>query len=396
MADSAPASWRDRLQPGSFRGVPFVTESHDHALGRRLSTHEYPLRDVPYTEDIGRKAREYTLELFVIGDDYMAARDRLREALEYGGPGELVHPYLGTQSVQVREGRLRETMREGRMARFSVTFVEAGLEIAPDTKKDTAWAVEQRSDQLSQAAEDSFADTFDITGPSRLLTQAKAGLDRVLGGVKDAVGAPLSQLKLSKDIASSLWGTPGGLAQWLMSQLGLLGGLTSASSSAVALGLTRQTIPTAASTSVATAGTSAQPQSQANLQAIDSLVRQSAIAQAAKAAAATSHSTAEDALTVRDALCDAIDTECGTAPDVVYARLVDLRVAVVEDLGIRAAQLPRLTAYQLPRTLPAVVVAHQVYGDATREGDIVSRNKVRHPGALPGGTVLEVLSDAGV
>jgi prophage DNA circulation protein len=41
-------------------------------------------------------------------------------------------------------------------------------------------------------------------------------------------------------------------------------------------------------------------------------------------------------------------------------------------------------------TLPALVVAHRVYGDATRADEIVSRNRVRHPGFVPGGIALEV------
>lgn len=391
------ASWRDNLRPGSFRGVPFVTESHDHALGRRLTTHEYPQRDDPYTEDLGRKAREYTMELFVIGEDYMAQRDRLREALEKGGSGQLVHPYLGTHAVCVREGHLRETMREGRMARFSVTFVEAGLEIAPDTKKDTAWGVGKSADAVTGAAKESFAEKFRLSGPARLLNGAKAGLDKVLGGLKDTVGAPLGELKSSKDIMSSLWGTPSGLAGWLVDQLGILGSLTPVTSASLASGLAMQTLPTASATASPTLSasqTTVQAQNQVNLTAVDNLVQQTAVAEAARASAQATYSSADEALAVRETLCEALEVVSGRASDPVYVRLADLRAAVVLDLGTRAAQLPRMSSFHLPATMPALVVAHRVHGDATREADIVARNRVRHPGAVPGGTTLEVLSDA--
>ncbi len=398
MAD-APTSWRDGLRPGSFRGVPFVTESHDHALGRRLATHEYPKRDVPYTEDMGRKARGFSMELFVIGEDYMAQRDRLREALEKGGPGELVHPYLGTQTVQVGEGHLRESMREGRMARFSVTFVEAGLEIAPDTKKDTTWGVGKSADAVTGAAKESFAEKFKITGPARLLNGAKAGLDKVLGGIKDAVGSPLSELKSSQDILTSLFGMPSGLAGWLTDELGILGSLSPAQSAQVASGLASQTLPTASSSFApvtAPAVTAVQAQNQVNLAAVDNLVQQTAVAEAARASAQAMYSSADEALAVRETLCEAMDTVAARSSDRVYVCIADLRAAVVLDLGSRAAQLPRLSSYHLPATMPALVVAHRVHGDATREADIVARNHVRHPGAVPGGTTLEVLSDARV
>lgn len=395
MAETT-ASWRDGLRPGSFRGVPFVTESHDHALGRRLATHEYPLRDTPYTEDMGRKAREFTLELYVIGRDYMAARDKLREALEKGGPGPLVHPYLGTQTVQVREARLRETSREGGMARFTVTFVEAGLEIAPDTKKDTVWGVGKASDAVADAAKEDFADKFRITGPARLLSGAKAGIDRVLGGLRDAVGAPLGELKSSKDILASLFGMPSGLAGWLIGELGILGSLAPAKSASVASGLASQTLPSASAGPVPVAATAVQAQNQVNLAAVDNLVQQVAIAEAARASSQATYTSADEALAVRETLCEAMDTVAARSSDRVYVCIADLRAAVVLDLGTRAAQLPRLSSYRLAATMPALVVAHRIHGDATREADIVARNRVRHPGAVPGGTTLEVLSDAGV
>lgn len=390
------ASWRDNLRPGSFRGVPFVTESHDHALGRRLATHEYPLRDTPYTEDMGRKAREFTLELYVIGRDYMAARDRLREALEKGGPGPLVHPYLGTQTVQVREAHLRETMREGRMARFSVTFVEAGLEIAPDTKKDTVWGVGKASDVLTDAAKEDFAEKLRIAGPARLLSGAKAGIDKVLGSIKDTVGAPLEELKSSKDILASMFGMPSGLAGWLTDELSILGSLAPAKSASVASGLASQTLPTASVGSAIVATTAVQAQNQVNLTAVDNLVQQVAIAEAARSSSLATYTSADEALAVRETLCEAMDTVAARSSDRVYVCIADLRAAVVLDLGTRAAQLPRVARYPVAATLPALVVAHRVHGDATREADIVARNHVRHPGAVPGGTTLEVLSDAGV
>jgi prophage DNA circulation protein len=43
--------------------------------------------------------------------------------------------------------------------------------------------------------------------------------------------------------------------------------------------------------------------------------------------------------------------------------------------------------------LPALVVAHRLYGDAARADEITVRNGARHPGALRGGIALEVLSE---
>ncbi len=68
-------AWRDDLQGGSFRGVPFYTQHAGGKIGRRVQLVEYPLKDTPNSEDMGRKARSFSIEAFVLGADYMSARD---------------------------------------------------------------------------------------------------------------------------------------------------------------------------------------------------------------------------------------------------------------------------------------------------------------------------------
>jgi len=94
-------SWRDDYRPGAFRGVPFHLKTSTSTGGRRTVLNEYPLRDEPSTEDMGRRARQYQLTMTLIGPDYMARRDRLIEALEAAGPGTLVHPFRGELYVAV-------------------------------------------------------------------------------------------------------------------------------------------------------------------------------------------------------------------------------------------------------------------------------------------------------
>ncbi len=136
-------SWRDQLQSASFRDVPFYTRNTPGEIGRRVAVHEYPLRDDPYPEDLGRKARRYTVDAFVMGDNYMAQRDRIIKALEKFGPGMLVHPQYRRLRVQVLSARPNHSSREGGMCRFSIQFVEAGKNQFPHQKTDTVSGVAQ-------------------------------------------------------------------------------------------------------------------------------------------------------------------------------------------------------------------------------------------------------------
>ena len=135
-------AWRDELRSASFRGVPFQVEGGTLTFGRRLAVHEYPQREKPYVEDLGKKAREYRLDAFVIGPDYMDKRDALIAALETPGAGQLVHPYFGSVVVTVTgDITVTEMTDRGGMAQISTTFIEAGELNAPDVLTDTVAAV---------------------------------------------------------------------------------------------------------------------------------------------------------------------------------------------------------------------------------------------------------------
>jgi hypothetical protein len=91
-----------------------------------VQTNEYPQRDIPFSEDLGRKARTLKISAFVAGDDVFERRDRLIKACEEPGPGTLVHPTLGTLTVNCTGVSLSESREAGGSARLELSFVEAG------------------------------------------------------------------------------------------------------------------------------------------------------------------------------------------------------------------------------------------------------------------------------
>ena len=105
IADPRNPTWRRRLQMASFKGAPFYVDQQGRSSGRRTVIHQYPKRDIPYAEDMGRKAYGYQVRGYCIAyphdtkyelwrRDYRIARDILRNALEQGGPGRLQLPSL--------------------------------------------------------------------------------------------------------------------------------------------------------------------------------------------------------------------------------------------------------------------------------------------------------------
>ncbi len=397
-------AWRDQLQAGTFRGVPFEFEGGDSEIGRRVALHEYPLRDKPWAEDLGRKAREFTLDVFVIGDDYMTGRDALIAAVEAPGSGTLVHPRFGNLQVTVTSCRgPRESTREGGMARFSITFVETGDKVFPGDTPDTRVQLQSQAAETRTALQTTFGEEFSTAAvPSFVVDDARtlttelfdrlANLTALSPTIPSAVTTYLAQIDRAKSLLASLvmlptlWAsTIGALfpaaTRTFSHRHGELRALRTLSS----FGTTRQPVPQTTAT---------RARQITNRAAIDSFARRNALINETMAISEITFSSFNEAVAVREYLAGRLDVEMLTAADDDYVALTDLRVAVVRDITARSADLARIVQYRPNTTLPSLVVAYQLYGDIGAEADILARNRVRHPGFIPGDQPLEVLTNA--
>jgi len=105
--------------------------------------------------------------------------------------------------------------------------------------------------------------------------------------------------------------------------------------------------------------------------------------------------TYDQAISYRDQLLELIDAQSERGvDDQTYIALQALYAQVVASVPGTDQALPRQVALTLPITLPSLVVAYNAYEDASRAEEIVSRNNIRHPGFVPGGRALTVLSNA--
>ena len=396
-------TWKEKYQPGKFRDAEFVTESSGRSGGRRLAKHEYPLRDLPYIEDMGRKARQFTLSLFVLGAGYMEKRDLLVKAFEENGSGTLIHPYYGSMTVAVESYRVRETTREGGRAQFDVTFIEAGENTFPSASSDTAAAVKTKSDSALTAIKDRFKDTFSVDKKPEFIATAASNIVSDISDLlsqkvtafpaqPDNMSAFLPDLNSLSSNASALVRTPANLASSTVSLFQNVAGLYQ--KPANALNVYRKfydygsTLPNVPSSTVI------REQQTANQTALTNLVEQTALIESARAASDIEFASFDEAIAVRDELDDALDEQMLVADDNTYRALNDMRVAMIHDISTRSADLAKTVNFTPKATLPALVVAHHLYGDATQENTIIDRNPIRHPGFITGGEVLEVLTSA--
>lgn len=383
--------WREKLQPASFRDVSFNVATSDLGAGRRTSRHDCPQRDLPYLEDLGRKAREYMVEGYIVGAEYMSGRDALLDACELAGPGELVHPYHGRRLVVCTEIRVQESSANGGMATVAMSFVEAGELAYPSSSVKTQQATNLAAESTITAAKTSVIDAVKTDGLPSFVSDAVADLT---GNAKTAIGDNLPSLAGLSGFQTKLTDLQG-LASGSSLDISSIAGKVS---DAVGLGGTFAELvgladfgATLASISTTTASRQQQAVNQA---AMGGYVRQVAVAAAANAAAATDYSSYDDAIADRTALADLLDDLAETAGDDMYRELQALRSAVVQDLTGRAADLSRVIEFTPAATGPSLATSWRLYGEIDSAADIVDRNGVHHPGFVPGGEALQVMSEA--
>ena len=435
-------AWRDDYRPGSFRGVPFNLRTSSRTGGRRTILDEYPLRDKPSTQDMGRSARKFTLTMVVSGAGYMAARDKLIEALEDKGTGTLVHPYYGEMQVAVLgDYSCEESTAEGGRATISQTFVESGEEVRPDNKPLTGAQANAAADLVQEESLFEFVESWEIVGyASFVADEAMGALDEAVGYIGDAGGL----LTDVTDYASSANGLFSEAANYVTSAGGMLSGASSFGSlvnrltgnfqqlilspgnlAGNIIGLIRSITSTSnpfaafqaqaslfnlssKAKPVRSAGyvTKARAQQATNQAAVYRLIERAAAAEAVRLATGRpldvsarplpglTYDSRDHAIQVRDQVVAELERQQLVAPAQRYRALAALSSSLVVELQRTAADLAPLASYTPQTTMPALLIAHRLYGDARKAPDIATRNRLTHPGFVAGGQPLEVLRNA--
>lgn len=139
---TTPMLWRTNLVPASFKGAGFKVDVAQQQGGRRIVEHEFPMRDIPWAEDLARRARRFTVTGYIVQGprepNYQATRDALIAQLESLGSGSLVHPTMGTNTVVCDTYTITESREKGGIAEFEMVFREAGTTLTAVVTPDTS------------------------------------------------------------------------------------------------------------------------------------------------------------------------------------------------------------------------------------------------------------------
>ena len=394
-----------QLRRASFRGVPFEVTSSNLSIGRRTQTFEYPQRDDPFTEDMGRSKRTIRITAFVVGYDYIARMKRLIAACEKPGSGRLIHPWLGSMEVTPTE-LSAPVFESNRVASVSLTFVESGKLQYPNALLDVGAKCLSAAQMLVNAEFDEFVRTFDLSGAQDFVKEA-VGLDlqgilnsETVQSVCDAFDLADELATLSHDVITLAEGGADALFNRVLDTYGLQGFASTVHAwtdvSHRFRSLTQSSELNSAKPQAVASRTTSERIEKANA-AGQAMIRGLSVANMVVAAseigtsndrldASTPVQTApyDDLIAVRNEILEAIDEESlKVSSDPIYEALCESRSAVYEAITQRAENQARLVSFKPSSVQPALVLAYDYYGDASREAEIVGRNKIRHSGFVP-------------
>lgn len=429
-----------QLRPASFRGFPFVSLGGEAEFGRRNELHEYPMRDTPWIEDLGRGTRRFRVFGFIVGDDVIALRDGLINELEKAGTGELVHPTLGRRKVSLMDFRTIERWEKGRYFEFEFNFIEGGERIFPSASAATTDLVGSAAAGLNLASALNFARTaltaiaygasvltttvntalgwyttaINLVGDARNLFKLLTNLPGDFGRFEGASVVPsFSKYPSSSVVAGS---TVASLTATAVSSRAAVGTAAKAINTA-ALGLDAssvdefssavQALPDAMLAAISDpadqmrlmtslAGyvpsgnttTSVIGSAMASMQgACGDLFRRTSIAAVATASANYEPLSSDDAASVRTNVVRLIEQEMKVAgdqgADETYDALRTLRAAVTSDMNARGAGLAAIRTFTFQASLPSLVLANRIYRDTSRADELVVQANPPHPAFFP-------------
>ncbi|NHN83670.1 hypothetical protein GOB93_03320 [Acetobacter musti] len=409
----------------SFRGVPFAVMGSGGSNGRKQAVHDYPGRDGVWVEDLGRAGRSYRIRGFAVGALAYTQRDLLAQAAEQPGPGLLMHPSIGLIQANCMRFEWQEPDGRGNIVELEFEFIEYTSLLSTLVVTALHASVAAAAVALSAASGSSYqsrtasafsggssaiaaaqtvtqtwatAATAAITSPraqasavsvlngnygryaqiSGAETDSSATIDVVLAALTEsrATIADAVTSLATIDTASALAGAVQSLTETLRSliadpddQIALLWPLASCSPSVVT-----STAPIGAAIATAQTETAA-------------LCRRAAIASIAQASSDWTATSSADAEAMAARIVALIEAEEEIAGDAIdddsYQALHELKGEIAQDLSSRATKLPDIITITRNSNLPALTLAQQLYADATRADDLITRADPVHPAFMP-------------
>jgi len=391
-------NWLKTMRAASFRGVPFQVEHDEEDGGRRIVSHEFPMRDAPFNEDLGEAKREFEVTAYLASDDVEKRAAALSAACAKRGAATLVLPSHGSITVRcLTFKRAREKDKTGKIA-YSLKYVREGaatalisfsslanlIFVAADTIQNTiatftatAISYVAQAEYVLQATNNVLAD-----GAAMLETvRTTANVDPIVSATQRR------EIQALYDAAPEAVTRSGGVAGDQFAQLVTIArALGDGLPGSIAIAAFAPLIEAATYTPPAAFPTRNAMAHSGNV-AVGSLVIQIAAAAAySEGIARAEIADRPQAITLRadtveyfDLILNALSSENME----IHSAVMALRGSVVEYLSRTILDRAPVITVGSNLSMPSLFWAHRLYQDPTRSTDLTDRNSVPYPALMP-------------
>lgn len=401
------------LSPASFRGVSFWVENDTEDYGRRVVTHEYPMRDKHENEDLGERAQKFKITAYVVGDDAVSQKDAIVSACRTQGAGLLRMPANGAFLARCLTLSVTRSLTEQCYFKLHMEFVaEPGVFALSALAGMVAAVISSILRGAYSSVSASFSSSFTTTGVlpyvvnnavARVLNFAAIAMDRVErvnGAIQDDTTASVMTdiTGLVQNVDALVRPGPNDpSSETMVTTIGdIFYGMLAAYSPDDLIeslkALARYTyLEQTNADGVASyfdpseAGLSASKIADANnAAAFNGTVRIFALIALASAMAEATYPNRSAAVQARADLVELFDQQIErTTDEAVSDILVTARDHAVRALSKNAANLVSVVTVTSPTSMPVLYWANRLYADTTRSLELVDRNGVTVPAFMP-------------
>lgn len=411
--------WRESLDnnQATFDNIRFFIDTASTKGGRRGTLHEYPFKDEPFAEDTGRKAKEFSINAFMFGDNYIVDLNILLNRLDSGEIGELNHPSLGKFQVKPMEYNVGHDGDVGGFETITIIFVEAGENSFPSPTTNTRTAFVKRKLKLrqdiqteheekmvfslgsgiqektlpdplidsSETITNSFIDEMErsLLRGERVLDEVDKAFDEIDKfriALPTEIREPSAYMERTinlYDRMSKVWERAESQAKF------------DAFTDIFNIDISTLFIPSAIQTP-------ARIQETKNNTLIESEFRVLALNEMSQASSDQEFVSNNQVTERRDFLLNQYDKEIELAGinqfEQMRRGLIDSRSAMIAEMNTKGSSLPDEKTVILNDTLSAFRLSQELYGEAFRGEEISDNNNIRHPLFLPPQVELDVLA----
>ena len=369
----------------SYNGVSFFVEESESSGGRNIATTSLPFTNLHVNEDLGGRVKQFSLRIYIVGDDAEAKRSELEAAFDAEGAFELVHMYYGKFQARCTSYSFSHNSSELAYITGDVSFVpEKDPKAIERSSVDTRGMAAAKADGSLSRAAALFKQAFSIAGKAASVVQSTVdATNDVLDAVESARNSMRSvemfvmNLSQIRDNIGLIMKTPGDFANRLQNLLTM----------------TRETFDgdedwnTYTNESLTLMSRVEVEDGETTTSAMRSMVqRLSLMSSASMAVKCVLESSYENSLQVyetEEALNAAFEAAMARVNSVDdYTDLADMLAIALKFLRDVKSGLAVVVEKPLNDISNVLTVAFDTYGNLDRVEDIIDRNEISDPSAI--------------